>query len=74
MEKKFKPIAVVLEESKNHAWCACGKTSNEPFCDGTHKSHGLKPLIFKPEKSGEHYLCTCKQSSNPPYCDGSHNK
>ena len=23
-------------EIKKYAWCACGESTNQPFCDGTH--------------------------------------
>lgn len=66
------PKAVDLTEGKKYAWCACGLSDKQPFCDGTHKSTDIKPVIFTAEKSGEHYLCMCKCSGNKPFCDGSH--
>ena len=68
------PIAVELEAGKNTAWCSCGRSSNQPYCDGSHKDTGLSPVIFQAEKTGTAYLCACKQTGNPPYCDGSHAK
>jgi CDGSH iron-sulfur domain-containing protein 3 len=67
------PEAIELSEGKKYAWCACGLSDKQPFCDGTHKSTDIKPLIFTAEKSGEHYLCMCKCTGNKPFCDGSHN-
>ena len=66
------PAQVVLEQNKKYAWCACGRSEKQPFCDGTHKSTDLKPKIFSAEKAGEAWLCRCKQTKNPPYCDGTH--
>ena len=66
------PFAVELEAGKNYHWCTCGKSANQPFCDGSHKGTVLTPMSFTPEKSGTAYLCGCKHSKNPPYCDGSH--
>jgi CDGSH-type Zn-finger protein len=68
------PIAVELEAGKEYWWCACGKSSNQPFCDGSHQDTGFQPLGFKAEKSGEAWLCQCKLTKTPPYCDGSHQK
>lgn len=61
-----------LTEGKKYAWCACGLSESQPFCDGAHKKTEIKPVIFTAGKSGEHYLCMCKQTGNQPYCDGSH--
>ncbi|MDY8138215.1 CDGSH iron-sulfur domain-containing protein [Aquimarina sp. 2201CG5-10] len=69
------PIPCQLEADKNYAWCSCGHSTDQPFCNGTHKKEGgTPPMIFSIEESKEAYLCTCKQTNNPPYCDGSHNK
>jgi len=68
------PAKVNLEKGKNYAWCACGLSTNQPFCDGAHKSTSMKPLVFKLEEDKEVYLCQCKQTCNSPYCDGTHNK
>jgi CDGSH-type Zn-finger protein len=75
MESKnlnYSPIAVNLEADKNTAWCACGKSSNQPFCDGSHSGTGISPKLFKVAEAGTYYLCTCKKSANAPYCDGAH--
>jgi len=66
------PRAVDLIEGKRYAWCACGLSFNQPFCDGTHKSTDIVPTVFTADKSGEHHLCMCKASGTKPYCDGSH--
>ena len=66
------PYAKELEAAKTYYWCACGRSANQPFCDGKHKDTGLAPVAFIPEKGGTAYLCGCKASKNPPYCDGSH--
>ncbi len=66
------PIAVDLKSGKTYAWCACGQSQNQPFCDGSHVGTGFSPLSFTAEKDGKAYLCQCKQTANPPYCDGTH--
>lgn len=68
------PFAVELEAGKNYHWCTCGKSANQPYCDGSHKGSEFTPLSFTPEKSGTAHLCGCKHTKNPPYCDGSHSK
>jgi CDGSH-type Zn-finger protein len=66
------PAAVQLEAGKNYAWCACGHSNKQPFCDGSHKEHGMVPLVFKAERTETAYLCQCKHSNNKPFCDGTH--
>jgi CDGSH-type Zn-finger protein len=66
------PYAVELEEGKKYAWCSCGRSSNQPFCDGSHQGTGLMPNVFAAEKTGTAYLCGCKHTGNAPLCDGSH--
>jgi CDGSH iron-sulfur domain-containing protein 3 len=68
------PIAVDVKEGKTYYWCACGRSSNQPFCDGSHKGTSFEPLAFTAEKDKKVYLCACKNTKNPPYCDGSHTK
>ena len=29
-------IPTEIEEERNVAWCTCKRTSNPPYCDGTH--------------------------------------
>jgi len=67
------PYQVELEEGKLYFWCACGKSSTQPFCDGAHKDTDIEPIRFKAETSGTFNICGCKQTDEHPYCDGSHN-
>jgi CDGSH-type Zn-finger protein len=70
--QKF-PAKVELEAGKTYAWCACGYSQKQPFCDGSHKAHpGFTPLVFKAEESKTAFLCQCKYTKNKPYCDGTH--
>ena len=66
------PIAVSLEEGKEYFYCACGRSSDQPFCDGSHQGSGFTPLAFEAKRSGKAQLCRCKQTGTPPYCDGTH--
>ncbi len=66
------PKPVELEEGKTYAWCSCGQSKNQPFCDGSHKPTSFTPVLFKAEKSETKYMCMCKHSNSPTFCDGSH--
>ena len=66
-----KPTKVSLEAGEHH-WCACGLSSNQPFCDGSHRGTGITPLAFKVDAADDAWLCMCKQTAGPPFCDGKH--
>ena len=66
------PAGVELEKGKAIFWCRCGRSNNQPFCDGSHKGTGLAPLKYTPEESGKATLCRCKATGNAPFCDGTH--
>ena len=40
------PIGIVVEEGKSYFWCICGKSSKQPFCDGSHKGTEFTPLAY----------------------------
>ncbi|MDZ4095419.1 MAG: CDGSH iron-sulfur domain-containing protein [Paracoccaceae bacterium] len=66
------PFKVDLEAAKTYFWCACGQSSKQPFCDGSHKGGSLVPVKFTVEEAKTAFLCGCKQSANAPFCDGAH--
>ena len=68
------PIAVKVERGETLFWCACGKSQNQPFCDGSHKGSEFTPVKYVADKDGPVYFCGCKATSNRPLCDGSHKK
>ncbi|CAN5822203.1 hypothetical protein BH20PSE1_BH20PSE1_20640 [soil metagenome] len=53
-------------------WCACGRSKNQPFCDGSHKGSEFSPRQFTLNESQKVWLCGCKQTGSPPYCNGTH--
>ncbi len=67
------PYPVELVAGKNYAWCACGRSAKQPFCDGSHKDTGIRPIVFTAEKSETAWLCGCKHTADGPHCDGTHN-
>lgn len=67
------PCCVTVEANKNYAWCSCGKSANQPLCDGAHKGSGMSPTIVKFEEAKDVWFCACKQTSNGQgLCDGTH--
>ncbi|KAM9314983.1 uncharacterized protein KZ484_024698 [Pholidichthys leucotaenia] len=68
------PCRVKLTGGKRYAWCACGHSQKQPFCDGAHKTKApdISPVRFTPDKDRTVLLCACKHTKNSPYCDGSH--
>lgn len=68
------PVQVDLDAGETYSWCKCGRSGNQPFCDGSHVGTSFTPVSFTPEESGTAHLCMCKKSGNPPYCDGSHTR
>lgn len=70
---RLKPYLVQLKAGRPYAWCSCGRSKKQPFCDGAHEGTGFEPLRYVPEKDEEVVLCACKHTKYPPFCDGSHN-
>ncbi len=68
-----KPCLVSLNPGSTYFWCTCGRSSKQPFCDGSHRGSEFQPLKFTatPEDR-ETLLCGCKHTRTPPFCDGAH--
>ena len=66
------PKAVELEAGETVWWCSCGRSKNQPFCDGSHKGTGFEPLEYTADRDGKLFFCQCKRTANPPLCDGAH--
>jgi CDGSH iron-sulfur domain-containing protein 3 len=68
------PYKVPVEAGKKYFWCACGRSKNQPFCDGSHKGTGLTPVVYEATASRDVFFCGCKASGRRPLCDGTHAK
>ncbi|MDM8548062.1 CDGSH iron-sulfur domain-containing protein [Candidatus Venteria ishoeyi] len=68
------PYPVDVTEGKTYFWCTCGRSQDQPFCDGAHQGTDFEPMMFIADKTDKVYLCGCKHSTRPPFCDGSHQK
>ena len=69
-----KSIKVLVEGGKTYWWCACGRSTTQPFCDGSHKGTAFSPIEWKAEKTQKAFFCACKHSAKKPLCDGTHKK
>jgi len=68
------PFPVEVTPGTKYWWCACGRSANQPFCDGSHKGSEFTPLAFEASDGKTLYFCGCKHSGNAPFCDGTHAK
>ncbi|GJM45382.1 MAG: glutamate synthase [Gemmatimonadota bacterium] len=69
-----RPHPASLQKGTDYYFCTCGRSSSQPFCDGSHKGSSFSPKQFQAEEDGEAYLCHCKHTGNAPFCDGTHKK
>jgi len=63
---------VIELEPGTYYWCACGRSKNQPFCDGSHKETTFEPVAFEVKEKKIVALCRCKHTKTQPFCDGSH--
>ena len=62
-----KPFKVNVKKYHLYTWCGCGRSHNQPFCDGTHKNMYLKriikggPVKYIAPEDREIWFCNCKQ-------------
>ena len=71
---RTKPFYAELEKGKRYLWCACGRSQDQPYCDGSHQGTGFRPVPYVAREDGEEVLfCGCKRTADQPFCDGAHN-
>lgn len=67
------PYGVDVQIGKTYFWCACGKSTKQPFCDGSHQGTGFFPVKFEAAEAKRVFFCGCKKTAGQPMCDGTHN-
>jgi len=78
MNDADKPVVAGLRSIKletepgTYLWCACGRSSKQPFCDNSHRETTFLPLRVVIEVKNLVKWCSCKATRTPPYCDHSH--
>jgi CDGSH-type Zn-finger protein len=68
------PIGVDVEAGKSYWWCSCGRSQQQPFCDGSHKGSSFVPQKYDAAQTTKVWFCACKHTANAPLCDGAHKK
>lgn len=66
-----KPYVLDLEPG-TYAWCSCGRSTKQPYCDGSHGGTNMLPVIEKIDAPKKVAWCGCKRSKTGAFCDGSH--
>lgn len=67
------PYMVDVQEGEIYKWCACGRSSTQPFCDDSHDGTGLEPVLYVAESTKRVPFCGCKASKRGAICDSTHN-
>lgn len=57
-----------------YAYCTCGWSSSQPFCDSSCNGTHWKPLILDIAERQKISFCTCKHSLKGYICDGTHKR
>lgn len=73
-----KPVVVqkrslkMVMEPGIYFWCACGRSANQPFCDGSHRGTSFKPQKMVVEEKQLVKWCMCRHSAEGALCDNKH--
>ena len=63
---------VIEEKCGKKAFCTCGLSNKNPYCDGSHKGTRFSPEIIELTEDSKIAWCGCKYSKKGAFCDGSH--
>ena len=57
-----KQPAVLSLDPGTYYWCQCGRSRDQPFCDGSHQGTGIEPVEFS---VNEKKKSPCASASRP---------
>ncbi len=67
------PYVMDMKAGK-YAFCTCGESEKQPFCDGKHVTTEFTPEIVVLEEDQKVAWCGCKHTHKGAFCDGTHSK
>ncbi len=50
------------ETARNVTWCQCGRSANQPYCDGSHRETDIRPITVELTEDRLVKWCGCKHS------------
>ncbi len=68
------PFVADVVAGKTYYWCRCGRSKNQPYCDGSHSETEFTPIPYEATDTRSVLFCGCKRSGNKPLCDGTHER
>ncbi len=71
-EWQEKPFSIEVKKGEEVAFCICGKSNNQPKCNGAHKGTGITPIVKSFDEDKIISTCGCLKSARLPFCDGAH--
>ena len=60
------PFPTEVEAGKSYFWCACGKSSKQPFCDGSHSGTEFSPVKYTAERDGRVFFVVARVQARFP--------
>jgi CDGSH iron-sulfur domain-containing protein 3 len=58
------PHRINIRASRRYLWCSCGRSKNQPLCDGSHEDTPFLPVAHKPVEALTVAFCGCKLTTS----------